>query len=255
MSGKVIVVTGAGGYIGREIACLLAQSGNTVIVTDITTDSAEITAEKIRDNGGKAASMTLDVTDSSAVEKAFRDVVDTYGRFDVLVHAAGGSAKVAGPDARWENLVDQQDDVIDAVIRVNLYGAVYTARAAARIMINKHIAGRIILISSAAGINGLAGRAEYSAAKGGVIALSKALAKEVGRYGITVNTVAPGAVGNDSVPDDRPDMLNTNFLERRGAARDIANGVAFIASDDSGFITGQTLQIDGGRTIAVKGTD
>ncbi len=252
---KVMVVTGAGGYIGGEIARTLAKDGNFVIVTDLILDTAERTAREIRESGGCAEALALDVTDSQAVNTAFASIADTYGKLDAMVHAAGGSAKVAGPDAKWEDLVNQEEHVIDAVIRVNLYGAIYTARAAARIMIEKNIPGRIVLISSVAGISGLAGRAEYSAAKGGVIALAKALAKELGKYGITVNTVSPGAVGNHTVPDDRPDMLKTNFLGRRGSAADIASGVAFMISDRSGFITGQTLQVDGGRTLATKGTD
>ncbi len=255
MEQKVMIVTGAGGYIGGEIARTLAKNGDMIVVTDITLDTAERTAKEIRELGGHATAIALDVTDSAAVNAAFSEIAETYGRLDAMVHAAGGSARLAGPNATWEDLVNQEDYVIDAVIRVNLYGAIYTARAAAQIMIQNKTAGRIVLISSVAGINGLAGRAEYSAAKGGVIALSKALAKEVGKYGITVNTVAPGAVGNHTVPDDRPDMLKTNFLGRRGSAVDIANGVAFMVSDRSGFVTGQTLQVDGGRTLATKGTD
>ncbi len=255
MRQKVIIVTGAGGYIGGEIARSLARDGSKIIVTDLTYDTAECTARQIQAAGGYAEALSLDVTDSAVIDTVFRDIANRYGTIDALVHAAGGSAKLAGPHARWTELIHQEDSVIDAVIRVNLYGAIYTARSAARIMIERENPGRIVLISSVAGINGLAGRAEYSAAKGGVIALAKALAKEVGAYGITVNTVAPGAVGNHLVPDDRPDMIETNYLGRRGNAVDIANGVAFLLSEKSGFVTGQTLQVDGGRTLATKGTD
>lgn len=252
---KVSLVTGAGGYIGGEIARTLAARGDTVVVCDVTVNSAQKTVDQITKAGGNAIAMAFDVANSSEVNAAFDEVINKYGRLDVMVHAAGGSARLGGPGATFRDLAEQEDRVIDAVIKINLYGAMFTSRAAAKHMIACGNGGRIIHISSSIGLNGLQGRSEYGAAKGGVIALAKTLAKEVGKDGITVNTVAPGCIGNASVPDDNYDMLNTNYLNRRGNAEDIAFMVEFLASEKGRFITGQTINVDGGRSMAMKGSD
>ena len=252
---KVSLVTGAGGYIGSQIAYTLAKRGDKVVVCDITVDSAQRTVEKIISDGGDAFALALDVTNSKDIENAIAETVKKYGSLDVMVHAAGGSARLGGAGSTFKELSDQDDNVIDAVLKVNLYGAIYTSRAAAKQMITQGNGGRIIHISSSIGLNGLQGKAEYAAAKGGVIALAKAQAKEVGKYGITVNTVAPGCIGNHTLSDDDPGMLKTNYLNRRGNAEDIANMVEYLASEKGRFITGQTCLVDGGRNMAMKGSD
>lgn len=122
------------------------------------------------------------------------NIVKDFGRLDIMVHIAGGSARIAGPNAKYVSLVEQEDYVIDRVLKVNLYGAFYASRAAARIMIKQGEGGKIINFSSAVGFNGLKGSCDYAASKGGVISLTKALAKELGAHKINVNSVAPGVV-------------------------------------------------------------
>jgi 3-oxoacyl-[acyl-carrier protein] reductase len=250
---KVSFVTGAGGYIGGAIARTLAARGDKVAVCDINESAIDNVVNEILKEGGEACGMVVDVSDSDAVDNAIEKTVIKYGRLDIAVHAAGGSAKIAGDSAEYHVLADQEDFVIDRVFKVNLYGSMFVGRAAAKQFRLQKDVGHIVFISSAIGLNGFNGKSEYAAAKGGVIALAKSLAKELGMYQVTVNTVAPGAVGNVWVKDEH--FYNNNFLHIRGNAQDIANAVEFLASDKARFITGQTIVVDGGRSLALKGTD
>lgn len=252
---KVAFITGAGGYIGSETARTLAKSGIAIAVCDINEEAVNKTVESIKALGGVAFGRVLDVTDSADVDAAVAETVEKFGRLDIMVHIAGGSARIAGKDAKYLPLVEQEDYVIDRVLKVNLYGAFYASRAAARVMIKQGEGGKIINFSSAVGINGLKCCADYAAAKGGVMSLTKALAKELGPYKINVNSVAPGVVmrPEENGGDDR--ALKTNLLGKKCMAEDIANLVEFLVSDKAGFITGQTYVCDGGRTLSMKGTD
>ncbi len=251
---KVSFVTGAGGYIGGAIARTLAARGDSVMVCDINAETAAKVAGQIMEAGGNAAWVAADVSVSSEVDAAIAKTVETFGRLDAAVHAAGGSAKIAGPDAKYADLIDQEDFVIDRVFKINLYGAMYVGRAAGRQFRAQGGGGTIAFISSAIGLNGYNGKAEYAAAKGGVIALAKSLAKEMGKLNVTVNTVAPGAVGNVWVRDEQ--MYGVSFLKNtRGSDQDIANAVEFVTSEKARYITGQTIVVDGGRSLALKGTD
>ena len=252
---KVAFITGAGGYIGSETARTLAKSGIAIAVCDINEEAVNKTVESIKALGGVAFGRVLDVTDSADVDAAVAETVEKFGRLDIMVHIAGGSARIAGKDAKYRPLVEQEDYVIDRVLKVNLYGAFYASRAAARIMIKQGEGGKIINFSSAVGINGLKTCTDYAAAKGGVMSLTKALAKELGPYKINVNSVAPGIVmrPEENGGDDR--ALKTNLLGKQCMAEDIANLVEFLVSDKAGFITGQTYVCDGGRTLSMKGTD
>ncbi len=169
------------------------------------------------------------------------------------MHVAGGSARIAG--GRYVPLTEQDDEVIDKVIKINLYGAIWASRAAARIMIKQGTGGKIINFASAVGINGLATCCDYAAAKGGVMSLTKSLAKELGGYKINVNAVAPGVVMRPEEDNTSDRATKTNFLGEKCTAEDIANLVAFLASDKARFITGQTYVCDGGRSLSMKGTD
>ena len=252
---KVAFITGAGGYIGSETARTLAKSGIAIAVCDINEEAVNKTVESIKALGGVAFGRVLDVTDSADVDAAVAETVEKFGRLDIMVHVAGGSARIAGKDAKYRPLVEQEDYVIDRVLKVNLYGAFYASRAAARVMIKQGEGGKIINFSSAVGINGLKTCTDYAAAKGGVMSLTKALAKELGPYKINVNSVAPGVVmrPEENGGDDR--ALKTNLLGKKCMAEDIANLVDFLVSDKAGFITGQTYVCDGGRTLSMKGTD
>ena len=252
---KVAFITGAGGYIGSETARTLAKSGIAIAVCDINEQTVNQTVESIVQNGGEAKGYIADVTDSASIDSAINQAASDFGRLDIMVHIAGGSARIAGKDAKYRPLVEQEDYVIDRVLKVNLYGAFYASRAAARVMIKQGEGGKIINFSSAVGINGLKTCTDYAAAKGGVMSLTKALAKELGPYKINVNSVAPGVVmrPEENGGDDR--ALKTNLLGKQCMAEDIANLVEFLVSDKAGFITGQTYVCDGGRTLSMKGTD
>lgn len=255
MKNKVAFITGAGGYIGGETAVTLAKQGIKIAVCDIILETVEETVKRIEELGGTAKGYIMDVTDSKDVDRVVDEIVNDFGRLDIMVHIAGGSARIAGKDAKYVPLVQQDDYVIDRVLKVNLYGAFWASRAAARVMIKQGDGGKIINFSSAVGINGLSTCCDYAASKGGVMSLTKALAKELGPYKINVNSVAPGVVQRPGEDTDPNRTLGTNLLGEKCTAEDIANLVEFLASDRARFITGQTYVCDGGRTLSMKGTD
>ncbi len=252
---KVAFITGAGGYIGSETALTLAKQGIQVAACDIREDCVQKTVARIEEIGGTALPVVADVTDSASIESAMRHAAKELGSLDIMVHVAGGSARIAGPEARYVPLVEQEDYVIDRVLKVNLYGAFWASRAAARIMIEQGRGGRIVNFASAVGLNGLKNCCDYAASKGGVMSLTKALAKELGEHHINVNAVAPGVVMRPEENGGDARALNTNLLGMKCTAEDIANLVEFLVSDKARFITGQTYVCDGGRTLSMKGTD
>lgn len=248
--GKVVLLTGAGGYIGGMSARRFAAEGAKVFVCDYTRQIAQRTVEEIRRAGGEAELFAGDVTDSRICDAAVDSCVRRFGGLDVMVHVAGGSAR-----SKMANLVDQSDDVIKNILGVNLFGAIWMSRAAAREMIRAKKGGRIICFSSVVAQCGLRGCVDYAAAKGGVSSMIRSLAKELGSEKITANSVAPGIVVRPDVNADEKVMFDTNFLHERCLADDVANVVLFLASDEGRFVTGQTYVIDGGRSLAMKGTD
>ena len=248
---KTAIITGAGGYIGGETAKALAKEGIAVAVCDINREAVEKTVSAIKAAGGDAEGYIIDVADSASVDKAVSEVVKRFGGLDISIHVAGGSARIAG--GNYVPLTEQTDHVIDTVLKVNLYGAMYVSRAAAKEMIKGGRGGRIINFSSIVGTQGLTNCTEYAAAKGGVIALTKSLAKELGEYKITVNSVAPGVVMRPEENNDR--AYKTNFLGEKCTAADIADLTAFLVSDKARFITGQVCVCDGGRSLAMKGSE
>lgn len=252
---KVAFITGAGGYIGRACALTLARAGVAVAVCDINEAAVAATVVSITEEGGTARGYVADVSVSESITAAIEQARAQLGRLDVMVHVAGGSARIAGKDARYAHLVNQEDYVIDRVLKVNLYGALFASRAAARIMIEQGEGGRIINFSSTVGINGLKSCVEYAAAKGGVMSMTKALAKELGPHKITVNSVAPGIVMRPEEKGGEERAVTTNLLGKKCTADDIAALVEFLVSEKAGFITGQTYVIDGGRSLSMKGTD
>lgn len=250
---KTAFITGAGGYIGTQTAITLAREGINIAVCDISEKSVRSTVDKVNAMGGNAKGYVSDVTDSTAIEYAVRKAAADFGGLDIMIHIAGGSARIAG--GKYVPLVEQDENVIDRVLKVNLYGALWTNRAAAKIMIKQGRGGKIINFASAVGINGLSTCSDYAASKGGVMSLAKSLAKELGPYKINVNAVAPGVVMRPEEGNDDYRATKTNLLGEKCTAEDIANLVAFLASDKARFITGQTYVCDGGRTLSMKGTD
>lgn len=248
---KAAFVTGAGGYIGGTTARMLAAEGAKVAVCDITEEACARTVRAISEAGGTALAVPADVTDSASVDAAVANAVEAFCGLDIMIHAAGGSAR-----AEMKSLADQSDKVIQRVLGVNLFGAFWASRAAARVMREqgRERGGRIINISSIVALEGLKNCVDYAAAKGGIIAMTRALAKEMGECGVTVNSVAPGVVQRPGIGDGDY-ALKTNFLGRKCEATDIAETVLFLCSDAARFVTGQTWVVDGGRSLGMKGSD
>jgi NAD(P)-dependent dehydrogenase (short-subunit alcohol dehydrogenase family) len=244
-NGQVAIVTGGGGYIGGAIAQLLAEEGATVVICDIHQEPMDAVVSAITAKGGRALALKIDIRIAEEIEKAVGKVKELYSRIDILANVAGGSAR---QDIARIHL--EKKEVIDRILGVNFYGAFYFCRAVAETMINQRF-GKIINIGSAVGIRGWAGLCDYSAAKGGIITLTKSLAMELGPYNINVNCVSPGLVPR---PDEKTDHIpQTNYLGKICSAKDVANLVCFLASDKADFILGENVVIDGGWSLGLKG--
>ncbi len=242
---KVAVVTGASRGIGRAIAITLARYGATVVVNySGSKEKADEVTEQIKNAGGTAIPYQADVADFEAVQLMFAEVKKQFGKLDILVNNAGIT--------RDNLILKMTEEEFDAVIDTNLKGVFNCLKQASRIML-KQKSGRIINISSVSGICGNAGQVNYSAAKAGVIGMTKSLAKELGSRGITVNAIAPGYINTDMtavLKDELKEKITGLIpLKRLGEAEDIAETAAFLASDKAAYITGQTIQVDGGLGI------
>jgi len=241
---KVVFVTGSGRGIGRAIALRLAADGARVAVADLDGASAARTAEEI---GKSAVALSIDVVDSASVRAAVAEAEKRLGPIHVLVNNAGWD--------KVEPFVKSEESTWDRVLAINLKGPIICARAVLDGMIERR-AGRIVSLGSDAGRVGSTGEAVYSAAKAGVIGFSKTLAREVARYGISVNVVCPGPTDTplfQGIAAENPKLMGA--LERAipfgrlGRPEEIAAAVAFLASDDAAFITGQTLSVSGGLSM------
>ncbi len=245
-SGRVAVVTGATGSIGGAIVSRLLNEGHTVVAVGRSEEKLKSFSEKIA--SPRLFGQIMNLSDDDDIEKATNEIYEKFGRIDILVNCAGCSAR----DGK-KLLVDQSVDVIDEMLDVNLRSAILLTRCVGKIMIKAQY-GRIINISSIVGMHGKKSHAEYSAAKGGIIAFTKSMAIELGCHGITVNCVSPGLIPRESASDEKLyHSQETNRLNRVGTADDIAYAVAFFANDESAFITGQNLPVDGGRSIGLMG--
>jgi 3-oxoacyl-[acyl-carrier protein] reductase len=245
LSNKVAVVTGAAQGIGQAIAEKLAQRGADVVVANQKIEKAEAVAERIRATTGRRAMATVvDVADSEAAKEMIERAVAELGNIDILVNNAGTTR---------DNLIMRMSEADwDLVLSINLKGVFNCSKAAVRHMMRKRY-GRIINIASVVGLAGQAGQTNYSASKAGIIGFTKSLAKEVGSRGITVNAVAPGfvptALTDVLSEEQRNTAIQMTPLGRLASVEDIANAVAFFASDEAGFITGQVLSVDGGLVM------
>jgi 3-oxoacyl-[acyl-carrier protein] reductase len=240
LSGKIALVTGASRGIGRAIAVRLAAQGAVVVAT-ARENHAEETVASIVEGGGRAEAVSMDVTDTAALERLPATIVERHGRLDIVVSNAG--------IARDQLLMRMKREDWDAVIATNLTAAFTLTQAAMRPML-KQRSGRIITISSVVGQTGNAGQANYAASKAGLIGFSKALAREVASRGITVNVVAPGLIATDMTRQisekAQVDWAAGIPLGRLGTAEDVASAVCFLASDEAAYITGHVLAVNGG---------
>ena len=243
LEGKTAVVTGAGGRIGIAICSRLAAEGAAVVCADLTRENAEKAAETIRSAGGCALPCRVDVTRSDEVRLMAETALGNFGSVEILVNNAGGSAGLFRRLSRFENTTEE---IWRRVIDLNLNGTLSCIHALLGQMI-EHQYGKIINMSSVAAEKGILDRVDYSAAKGGILSLTRALALEVGQYNINVNCISPGMIaGAAAIPHQG------TWLGRSGEPREVAALVAFLASDDSGFITGDNHTIDGGRVLGVR---
>ncbi len=245
LTGKVALVTGGSRGIGRAIAEKLASLGARVVVNYHQNEAAaQEVVERIRAAGGEAVAVQGDVRSAEDARRMVKTALDTFGRLDILVNNAGTT--------RDNLLALMKEEDWDLVLETNLKGTYQVTKAAIRSMM-KQRSGRIINITSVAGVAGNPGQTNYAAAKAGIIGFTKSLAKEIGPRNITVNAVAPGYVPTD-LTADLPEELIQQAVEltplgRLGTVEDVANVVAFLASDEAGFITGQVLRVDGGMAI------
>jgi 3-oxoacyl-[acyl-carrier protein] reductase len=243
LSGRVAFVTGASRGIGRAIALRLASSG-AVVVAAARGENAKATVEAIAATGGQAEAVSLDVTDAAGAEAALAAAVTKHGRIDILVNNAGIT--------RDQLMLRMKREDWDAVLATNLTSAFTLTQAALKPMIRQR-SGRIISISSVVGQSGNPGQANYAASKAGLIGFTKAVALEVASRNVTVNVVAPGMIATDmtdAIGDKaREAIIGRIPMGRLGAPEDVAGAVAFLASDEAAYITGQVLAVNGGMYL------
>jgi 3-oxoacyl-[acyl-carrier protein] reductase len=245
LEGKVALVTGASRGIGRAIALELARLGANVAVNYAGSEAkAKEVVEEIKAMGREAIAVQANVADSDAVNNMVKEVLSTFGELHILVNNAGIT--------RDNLIMRMKEEEWDEVINTNLKGVFHCTKAVTRQMMKQRY-GRIINIASIVGVSGNAGQANYVAAKAGVIGLTKTTAKELASRNITVNAVAPGFITTDMTDqlndEVRQEMLKQIPLARFGEPKDVASVVAFLASDASSYMTGQTLHVDGGMVM------
>ena len=244
LSDKIALVTGASRGIGQSISMILAQNGAHVVCVSRNVNDVQSVADKITHQKFNASAVSCDISDSNNVTELVKDIIEKHGRIDILINNAGIT--------RDNLLMRMSEDDWNEVINVNLKAAFTAIKAASRSMI-KQRSGRIINISSVVGLIGNAGQVNYAASKAGLIGMTKSVAREFASRGITANCIAPGYVETEmsnKLTDKVKSSLNEQIpLGRIGNVEDIAYAVAFLASDEASYITGQTLAVDGGMVM------
>lgn len=244
LKNKVAIITGASQGIGKGMAETFSKAGAHVACVSRNKDNLKSVADSLIENGGAASFYTCDVSSLDAFQNTIKEIVENHGSVDILVNNAGV--------CKDKLIMRMSEDDWNKVININLNGAFNGIKAVSQIMI-KQRAGRIINISSIVGLIGNPGQANYAASKAGLIGLSKSAAKELAPRGITVNAIAPGYIATDmtnQITDQAKENLITKIpLGRIGSPSDIAASALFLASDEAGYITGQTLTVDGGMVM------
>jgi NAD(P)-dependent dehydrogenase (short-subunit alcohol dehydrogenase family) len=249
LENKVAIVTGAGGGIGQVTAIRLAKEGANLVVNDISPEALNKVASEIKGMGHKVIAVKADITHSKEVKQIVKTALDELGGIDILVNVAGGAAR--GEKRGYFHEVSEE--AWSSVIDLNLKGTLMCCHAVIEHMMKKR-SGKIINIGSVAGMIGSSiAMADYSAAKAGVIGFTKALAKELGPYGINVNCVSPGPIGTPHFftldPETVKKLESFTYLKRLGKPEEVANVVVFLASDEASYVTGQNYAVCGGRSL------
>ena len=248
---QVAIVTGGASGIGRETCKLFVGEGATVMIADLVSEAAHGLADELRAQGHEVAAMAMDVTHMDEAQNLAETTVSRFGRIDILANIAGGSA---GPviKTKYSLFAESSKERWDEMVALNLYGTMNCTRAVVNRMIERR-SGKVISIASTAGMIGLQRAAEYSAAKAGIIAFTKTLAKELGQHGVNVNCVSPGVIGTPRVRQSAGDVLQTWLgnipLGRLGEPEEVAQVVLFLASDEASYITGENIVVAGGMTL------
>lgn len=250
LEGKTVIVTGGGGAIGRAICLRMAEEGCKVAVFDLDAEAAEATAKLVQDAGSEAHAAICDISDRAAVEKAVAETEAALGPIGILVNNAGWD--------RFMNFLDTDEELQDRVMAINLKGPINMHHVVLKGMAERG-SGAVVNIASDAGRVGSSGEAVYSACKGGIIAFTKTMAREMARGGVRLNAIAPGPtdtpllrsfVGESEAGQKVYEGLKRAIpMKRLGEPEDIPGAVAFLASDEAGYITGQIISISGGLTM------
>ena len=249
LEAKVAIITGSGGGIGRGIALRFGSLGAKVVVADLKSEGAKETVSLLEKAGGKGLALSTDITDRAQVQDMVKATIGTFGKLDILVNNAGWDI--------MEPFMQNNPELWDKVIAINLKGPIYSTRAVLEHFMGRKY-GKIVNVSSDAGRVGSSGEAVYSACKGGIIAFTKTIAREMARYQINVNCVCPGATDTPLLAEMTKGETGAKIIDamtkavpfrRLAKPEDIAGAIAFLASDEAGFITGQTLSVSGGLTM------
>lgn len=244
--GQTVLVTGGASGLGRAIVKAFAEAGARIAVADRDADGARREVEHLRALGREAIAITVDVADSAQVQAMVDDTLSAFGGLDVLVHSAGVGVErsfLETSDEEWRRIMD-----------IDLSGSFYCMRAAGRVMAKRGY-GRIVTLASTAGIRGGTGRAAYGASKGGVINLTKVLAIELAEQGVTVNSLAPGAIETELVKEMHSPETRINYrravpMDRYGEPEEVAHAALYLASPGASYVTGHILAVDGGFLAA-----
>ena len=245
--GQVAVVTGGSGVIGRAICYRLAAEGALVYVCGTNQERISSVVDEINAAGFSARPLVFNILEENSVRNAFNLVVRLSSKIDLLVCCAGGGAR-----EKSCAFIEQDMNVVDSVLNVNLRGGILCTKEACKYMVSRG-KGKIIIISSTVGLQGMPAYSEYAAAKAGLMAFIKSIAMELGKNGIRINCVTPGIVQRGSIDENQMERIKkTNWVNDYGKPEDISNMIAFLNSDEATFITGQNFVVDGGRSLGLK---